>query len=748
MALNLRSAITAVLPFILLIPSSGDAQIRLKISPEAGGQPTGDAEVCFHRHSPYDLSVLLQSPESRCLPARDVVEIPPDSQYSLFVRSPGLVSPNPVQFCPRTGHGGLLTIGAPLIPGSTLTFPSPDEGWIALAVHPDGERPPSILPLRKGRAVVPLGSRVTPLRILDGKVVGIGPTLLANQREEALDPLQWHSGLLVRVWPEGRLETSSPNSCEPPFNRDTISRLRAEAPPSLELTDARGRKHAPVNPAGTADLMIPSIFMFRDVAPGAARLRISGGNWIAREHELVVGQGVTVIPKPLEVERGAAAEVTPDGPAGRLLTSSSACAPADGAPSPRIEIRRCMDGSCEPVRSGDIVDASPLRFEGLPPGDYQVVALKGDHAVAETRVTLSPGTRGITLDEPLTHFVSGRVTRDGQPQQGSIRIRRTTTHTSADGEFAVVLPEAPGTSIAYFTSCDEQIFYGYRPTAAIMHGTVLEIAIPAHSVEVEVVDAENGDALPEADVILAVMKGESESASVVYQLPAIRENGMHSFGELDEGLPFRLCGEFQGYERTCSELYEKKRGREQLRLEMKPVAKRAGRVKAPGYSTIFWSLPDGRTTERAEIAGDGSFSYAKDHAPGEIITLVGSSPVIATLMPPVQGELEIVAQPVARRSVVVRLADTSPRANSLIALRLDGLRIPADALMAHQLMRRQSPMIVARRPMTIPDVGSARVAVDVGPDPQMLPRETQLGSPELFIGAPTFEVEGEEIVVP
>lgn len=79
-------------------------------------------------------------------------------------------------------------------------------------------------------------------------------------------------------------------------------------------------------------------------------------------------------------------------------------------------------------------------------------------------ITIQPGkTQRVRLDSPLMPYLTGRVTKGGMPLKGTVTISGHREPTTANGEYVAPLPGGSFAGPIYVESCDENVYYGYRP---------------------------------------------------------------------------------------------------------------------------------------------------------------------------------------------------------------------------------------------------------------------------------------------
>jgi hypothetical protein len=104
------------------------------------------------------------------------------------------------------------------------------------------------------------------------------------------------------------------------------------------------------------------------------------------------------------------------------------------------------------------------------------------------------------------------------------------------------------------------------------------------------------------------------------------------------------------------------------------------------------------------------------------------------------GELLIDAPAVPQRQLRVAIGESSVRDKVVIALWVDGLRIPVSVLSAHQIARRQPWFARKQQPLPLREIYAAQgLAVAIGPEVDFI--TTALDDPTLFAGQSPIPVK-------
>ncbi len=767
----LRFLSTSLLFFSVGIPPTADGEtFRLQAKAVYDAEPVPAAEVCFYPYQFYEILNGVGAAAYRCLPAEKLIEVPPLS-FAYFVRhESGLTSANPIVFsAPATG--GFRAFRFSLGEGASLDFthlrrslaPNESLGIILGGSETSG---PYGMPVARDIEIVPADVPVVPVLVRDRVAIRVGDVITPRPHSmHVVSEFPDESALLVRVVvadpsSRGVPELDGP-LCDRPYSTEFATLVREQEPPVVEFIDAAGDIHEPVLEPPMAAQMLTGAYIFRGFASGEGRIRIRGGRWIRAEHTLTVNAGVTTMTERLPAVLGGSSLVVLDRPIEDLLAAAGRqCedAPKNEQAQPaEIALFRCPKArvgqrlaGCSEWAKHQFVEARSYPFEGLEPGSYTVITRANGRTIAEATGEIALGeTTTVALEEPAGFYVTGRVTIGAEPLEGTVQFRTGKAVSSASGDYAVLLSGPPRQAPVRFQDCDRSMLYLHHPEVAVASGSIVDIDIPTHSVVIDVRDAETGKRLPEAKAMVAVLVDRDDPDRVDYFSPAVPEDGELIARFIDEARPFRVCAQARGYGYHCQEeIRAKREGRERATVELEPVAERSGRVLTPGYRNLFWTTGNGAVTERVRIEEDGTFRYEKHHGPEEFVVLVGTAP-LAMMPTPVATDgdpLEIRTNVPSVAKVVVRLSPTSTRRNALLALWVDGIRIPHDALVSHQIMRRERMFIIQREPVVIGQIGGTDLAVAAGPDPELLPPGTDLGALSLFIGVNPRPVTSGEVV--
>ncbi len=747
-------------------------ELRLSVRATYNGKQIPGAEVCFFPYDFYDPFSGFDAPPYRCFPADKFISFPSESRFAFFVRhEPGLISPTIGALDTPPDARGLRRFVFELQPAATLDLARIIEELhsterLALILGGADGSSPYVMPVWETRTLIPSDVPVAPVLIRDDHVAAVGsPVRVGAGETEEISRIDDVSSAVLRVLPEdpatGDVPSVSGGPCEKTYHPDSLETLNAQKTPEVRLIDGKGIVHDPSIQVAKTEHMVVGLYVFRDFADGAARLEVGGGHWQERGYDLVLRPGTNLLTEPFAARLGGSLSIHTRNPVQLALDHSQLrCDPEEETGDTRgsITLSKCPDesdqhpGRCAEVKllqtasQQDVYDV-----DGIEPGLYKLSAYLGEELLARVEAKVPVGGTAVAeLSEILAPFFTGRVSMGGEPLTGTIRFRSDEAVAGPDGEYIAIVKEEPGKRPVRFSSCDHAVLYSYAPEVEIISGSIVDIEVPTNAVITTVRDAQTKEALPNAQAMVAVLKDREHPDHVAYFSPAVLEGEEKISRYIDEGKPFVVCGAQDGYKQSCSsEVRMKREGVERVTLYLEPATGRRGRVSSPGYDRVYWSRPDGTLTEVVQVERDGTFQYQEPHGPDEFVVLVGSAPMYFVPAPQPTGEvLEIAVHSTGSQTITASLDEQSSRNSALIALWVDGVLVPSQALHTHQLMRRQSAWIVDRAPATFGDLPEGNLMLAAGPDPAVLPPGSDFTSPALFVGSVRRAPENGVVIFP
>lgn len=459
----------------------------------------------------------------------------------------------------------------------------------------------------------------------------------------------------------------------------------------------------------------------RDVPPGNAELRIEGRGWLPdRRAVKVSATPITIAPDPLRVSAAATLIVhwstQQDLPA--LDRSVGACDESDRNPQVVLTVSKCAamppprpgtpsgpppdDPPCSAVRE-ESFDPAPMfgsmTLEDIPPGAYR----------AEMRLGKLPPVRGMTAILPLqpkdlrlqASYVEGdgSVTLGGKPIGEDVRI-----------QFPAGIGFAPRESEEYHAQhrgpvdIDTKIIVAAcdgEPRALVLADEPMRprsrynIDIPDNELTLNITDTFTREALPGATVKIDVMSFRRPPRVVLQETLKADEMGV----VVKKAVPLRelrIAVTHAGYEKQQLETFSMtKSENKSIDVRLVPLRGNKGKIlseRAFDSGAVYWFAPDGRETERTDLAPDGTFFYNGWHAPEETMAVVTLSHPLWVLHSPEIGRRDTISirfpNGVAR-AFDVTLTAADRRTPWTAGLVIGGLRVPPLVLASHQSLRRE-----------------------------------------------------------
>ncbi len=767
---------------LLLYLWAAVADARVAFSVEKDGRPISGAEVCFY---PYDIDNPysgFDAVETRCVSADVVLELP-NRPLSFYFRHPsGYVSSNHghLRGEPDSDAAPLRTIRWSVEPAAKLNLHDliaalqNDERAVLIigetasnrtAVMPLGRDDDVLVPARRalvvgivrGNAVVALGDT---LQLTAGKTYRVGrPTRL-----NGTDVLVRFEGDEPPDLPEPLISAA----CKTTYTREFLSLIDKQSVPQVTLVDSAGATHQPVWKVVRPANLLFDMYLFRGVAPGRASIDISGGHWLPRRVSVDIRDAaVAVQVPPVHVGVGGDISVHVNVPhrAPLILTRLSCNDTASERDRDRtvISLVGCkvdpantafadpVPAGCPSIEQREMTGDATLTFGPIVPSRYALVARHGGRAIAAQNVNIRAGTTveaTLSLDE---FYVAGRVTRDGQPVEAEVMFASgTAVSDPTTGEYLALLSESPGKRPIRVSACDSSFWFSEVPKNDIPSGGGFDIEVPVNELRVAFVDDATGQRVDPDFASLSIVTKEHPSAAL-YQVPLEKHDTAWVAGNLKKGAVAVVCAELRGYAKSCGPPTEIVAASQSVELRLKRETQTVGKVLSPGYMRIFWAKIDGVVTEHGDVGPSGEFEYHQPHGNDEFITLAGSAPlfVIPASNVTTANGIEIAVPAGEVRQVTLRPAAVLRQNDAVIALWLNGVRVPPDAFVAHQRTRGAPWMMRNQQPVSVADI-FVRDAPEaaIGADPATLPAGTRLNDPYLFLGRRRFGANSRgEIVV-
>ncbi|HEX6177660.1 MAG TPA: hypothetical protein VF057_04835 [Thermoanaerobaculia bacterium] len=676
--------------------------------------PVAGAQVCWSaagdRENPFER--WLKPGDVFCTAATEGIDFPA-GLWNVYAETANAVSlPTLVD-----GDQEPSSITLEVSPATKLVTTSASE----LSAVAYVSRLAAALPIRGDTTLVPANEETWLFVFNRGKPVALLPVAASaagtEVRVDLTSPAPWSVVAAVSV---------------PPTHRAAIERARGLSPPTLRAISADETRNS--DPLPDVSRLHGAFVRIRDVPPGAAELRLGGRGWVADRVPSTVSSALTLVEHPLvaraagslivrwnkqsdlaEIEQGLTA-CGEDSVGPRLELEISSCAPPlrpNTPPDPK---------TCEVMRVEPLDMDAPfgvVRFDDLAPGVYRAVARYGNLPAPSGSTTVAPleqpnVTLSLEYDEAY-----GNLTYDGEPLRDDAIVRLPGGYgfsVRGSGEYraALLRPRLPGVDAQISVEpCDGGGPFVVLADAAMRPNTRFDIDIPANRLEVVVTDTFTRELLEGAQVRVEVLSLRVPKRPVITR--TMKTGAGEDAGRITvTSLPERetlVSVSLPGYQKSAVERFTMgRRDEKRLEIQLVPLRGNRGRVVSSrpfDDAAVFWYLPDGRESERTDIAADGTFIYASPHEANETMIVVSRShPLWVTRSPAVERHADIIVRfpDVAGRSFDIARRTHDLRAVMPIALAIGGLRVPHALVRLHQSLRDLPGEVRGAGPMRVADI--------------------------------------------
>ena len=681
------------------------------------------SEVCFYggRAASGSFPLYFTYDRAACLPADQVLDIPPGLFHVFARHGEGFVSGDDDYFvhsgpAAEDGYDKLqITLKqAARADVSHLLATLRPQQKIGVWLAPTETESGTYIPLIDGEKdiLVPAGRRFLPLLVAGGLPVALGePVTLAAGKRAAIPPFDApRHGSDVVTW----LKVDRVSDAEPD---------RGLQPADISLV-AAGETIRPVfaPPAGTG--VTHALLFFKGVPSGPAQLLTRGKNWVHSEVEIDTrAAAVTAVAEPLVLIPGATLNVVWDL---GVIAEARPCT-ADDAPAPRIEVSvlDCTSGDCNPLakRSVPFAASGSIAFEGIPPGDYNVVVHPPFARATSLETELYAG-KETTLYPSLEAFrFFGTVTLDGKPVQARLFFESGEAQSDAAGRYSAVLASNPLTNLIGVMLCSDGAMRTYVPRDPIAENAVYDIELSERPLAVTVT-GNAGAPVAAASVTFSQIRRQSGSeSSVDYSSPPQTTNadGQVTFSRAPAGTPLVVCAEARGYLRACSAAFEiTKSATRSTTIALTPSVARGKVAGHDGFGMLFFVAPNGVVTEEVQLAQDGTFDLRQAHTGAEHMVYVSSRRPLTVLPMPndtSHPELLVTLPSIPSRSFSVTVPGAAGQ-SGFVGLWIGDRYVPLDALAFHLDHRGIDLSVRGEHPVEFRDItGTGPISVAYAPDP-------------------------------
>lgn len=697
----------------------------------ADGSIVKPAEVCVQSAGKTAIGRWFGEGPVECYPAETVMAFP-SGRWSFFVVAEGAyVSTHPwllpVEDHPVNTDRGYKEITVDVVRAASVRFTTVPTGHRAVVYFPGTRETLAFaLPMRPNAEAmtIPAGFRFMPALVSPEGRVRFGdvhPPAVAGSRvtieDFARSPTRDIVAALRRVpLPDG-------------FELRTTRDLPA---PRIELVtrDRTDSAQLPDGPVTDGELIV-----VKNAGAASGMLRLSGNTWETSEVAVTPGETIVEVPQ-VRLAPAAELRVSASEPAREWLRGLTrrGCASSKPGASNVVELR-CIDDSCEPrtIELDALAESATVTFAGVPVGTYElrVRAASVRDAWRQT-VSASPGVSELTIDPPLS-FMSGNVTRGGNPVVAHLVAADGSARTGVDGAYTMWLSKKADRVVVHDCANDVRFVHLLdAPTAR------LDIELPVPAV-VRVIDRKSAAPIEHAVVRVRVRDPDDPADDRVLEVAGeTRADG----GLTLPNTPltrFSVCARADRYTPGCAE----SDSGNPVTIALDPVETFPGvieNVSSVQGGILFFVDRDGSVFEAAAVDSEGRFRHRIRHTPDRYGVFVSANGPLVVLPVPAVEPLRLHVPSIPPRPIVVR----TPGAVHEIGLAIGGVIVPQGAMSRHMSLRGRAPwtsdgeMVIPMVLETAPITVYRGYALNTRP-PHVPPERDPFAAPELratFASAP------------
>jgi len=737
---------------LLLIGTTRLHAYRVEFITVRGQERIAGSEVCLHRAGDGQgpVAMFFASPDVRCLPADQIIDVP-SGAWSFYARhTDGYVSAHGstlIRRGPRAPDQGYRSVEVDLHPAAYVDFSELETGADRFAAYvPMTEHAtyaPAAFPLPAGgtRIAVPAGYAFTIVRIRGGRPVAAGPFVTAKAGETLsaveLVPALSERDLLgwIAIDPESQ------------------ANMRDVKPPIVRLLDGRKRERSPAFDWDTAGAAHEGLVIFNDVPPGPLTLRLSGPAWRTSErsvpHDPPAGgfldtplvarlaQRIAVrwhIPRSSNQPPAECADITKKIlPAADWTLKLMACEgpPAQGA------IRK--PAACQVIRTESVPagESGSSRFDVSNAGLYAAILESPNTTLGALDIVIK-SREDTDVELPLrVPVVFGRVTENDRPVPALIAFETGTAVADATGSYYAVLETDPGDNVVEVIPCDGTDTFSHIPAEVIAGSREYNINIPGNRVHVSVSDADTGKAIPGASIGRGFFATENDARKAETG-DDLRADGKGEtlLRRLEPGYFLRVCAGAEGYwPRACADPIALQIDTDEtIRLSLHRRELRRGRIATNPplqATTVYRTTAAGHIVEEIRVKSDGSFAYTGTN-PADFLVVAGVGHPLFVVPHPAIGDSELVVRvpsgPI--RTFTVAISPEMPHRSGWFTIAIGDALLPVNALAAHNTRRGFTTYIEDGGPNRVVEIlesAPLRVLAILGTYPQ------PVSVPDLFL---------------
>jgi hypothetical protein len=513
----------------------------------------------------------------------------------------------------------------------------------------------------------------------------------------------------------------------PEADRAALRNARGVSPPHVRASS--GGPFQDSDPLPPLALLNGAFVRVRGVSAGQSELELGGRGWIPHRRRVNVASALSIAHDPL-IARAAATVIVnwsaqDDLPA--LERSIGSCDATEESPRFEISVAACAPpprpneaidpGACSVIRNESFdqdITFGSVRVEDVVPGLYRAEMRFGKLPPVRTVVNVPPLQQGSLRLFASYIEVYGSLTRGGEPlgEGASMEFPGDGVGFAAPekGEYRAVLRRMIETdaqiTVKPCRGAPPALVLADRPGR---RNARFDIDIPANELTITVSDTFTRMPLPGSTVRYTVMSLPLPRRPLVTRVLTTAEGGVVITSVPEREI--RLTVSHPGYEKKNVEPFSMSRTEKKtVDVQLVPLRGSRGKIvsQRPFESgTIFWFSSSGTETERADLAPDGTFVYARSHEPHETMTVVSLSHPVWTLQAPRvdrRQTVEIRFPDVAVREFDVSIEGAEGRVMRHIVLIIGGMSVPQPALLQHQALRGLPATVRGAGPLRLRDI--------------------------------------------
>lgn len=717
---------------------------RIELVGQFGGERVSGVLACFSPRSVLKprrvADRLISGPETRCLPADKVLNVPAGAWHAYLVApDPFLVSTHPIAFersSASSDEEGVKRMFVDLVPAATLDFANTtkllragESFGVYISNAGSDISPSALVPVSPGKTHIPVPARtpLVPLVLRGTEIVRIGTRMQIDVGERGSANFAKSSNTTVII------------PFIVPDANEHLSR------PTVSVVHRRlGQVLLKYTPAA-ADYR--GLMFVENVERGTLNVLVDGESVSAKPLVIVVGAAgesdvVTTEDLVMPIATtGVTIAWTIDATFGNDVRSQARCAaakPADVSP-PSLKLYACVDRKTA-LRPSQTQDCTLLRHSLLPALTKGEVRWLTPIGVTDAIAELTYGN--ISTFEPVRfdpqnttntslilapRFITGRVTYRADPVVATVACGGPVLTSDLAGYYRCWRP--PGAAAAVVTTpCDGSGSY-IQPFSE--DATVVDVKIAANTLTVRAVHSSTGELLEDAYV--SIWEGKPDQ---VPEPESVILGPTNQAGEVKASRvtprEVTVCAKKKEFERTCRDgIVIEPDADTSITLELRPETVVRGKVVASAdiaNGRIFVMLGS-REIAHADVQSDGAFMLNFTPPSGAAFVFVSRSSPLCVLHRDTGTEPLTLRLPALRP---VSFTVTSRTLREPLTLELGGTLISSNAFGRHQFLRRGSYVVTPGVPVSVESIDASRgitivvggVALSGAPiaDPATLPR--------------------------